>query len=315
MKNCIKFIILCVVIYFLGNYLIENWNKIDKYKYDTNWYYLSISFLSLLGSLLILPISLQNIIRLFKYKILFKKICIILFYSQCAKYLPGGVWGYLGRVYLYKKEGMSAGDAAKSVLLETVLILLSGIFISLCSLFFIESIPLVGWVSNKYIRFTGIIVLILLLLVIHPKILNRIMDVMPYRMKPNSFKFNYKYRSILKPALYLIFFWLCVGISFWLFIRSFIYIDLKLLPMITGIFVISWIIGLLVFISPGGLGAREACLVLFLNLYLPFYFSTFIAVAARVWWVIGEFVWGLLVYVWARSGREEKKSCFRISNE
>jgi len=43
----------------------------------------------------------------------------------------GGIWGYVGRVYLYRKQRMSVINASKSVLLETLLILASGLFVSL----------------------------------------------------------------------------------------------------------------------------------------------------------------------------------------
>ena len=110
-KNFIKYVILIIIFYYFIFYVFENWNKIDEYKYETDWFYLSISLLLLLVSFSLLPLSLRNIVGIFKCKISFIKICLILFYSQFAKYLPGGVWGYVGRVYLYKKEGMSTGDA------------------------------------------------------------------------------------------------------------------------------------------------------------------------------------------------------------
>lgn len=307
-KKFIKYIILIVIIYYFIFYVFVNWNKIDEYKYETDWFYLSISILLLLVSFYFLPLSLRNIVGIFKCKISFKKICIILFYSQFAKYLPGGVWGYVGRVYLYKKEGMSAGDASKSVLLETLLVLVSGIFISFGSLFFIDKLPSPGWIDNIYIRSGGLLISIVLIIIMHPKILNSLLGMMPTIIIKNKVRFDYDYLSLLKPTLYLVIFWLGVGISFWFLIRSFIYVDSGLLPMTTCAFIISWVIGLFVFFTPGGIGTREAVLIVLLNLHLPVYISAFIAVMARIWWVMGEIIWLFLSYTMNRFGAEAKKN-------
>lgn len=288
---------MAIIFYYFFFYVYENWNKIDEYKYETDWFYLSISLLLLLLSFSLLPLSLRNIVKIFKCKISFKKVCLILFYSQFAKYLPGGVWGYVGRVYLYKKEGMSTGDASKSVLLETLLVLVSGIFISFGSLFFIDKLSSLEWLDNIYIRSVGILISIILILFMHPKILNSLLDLMPAIINKNKVRFKYEFLSLLKPMLYLVIFWLGVGISFWFLIRSFIYIDSVLLPMTTCAFIISWVIGLFVFFTPGGIGTREAVLIVVLNLHLPVYISAFIALMARIWWVLGELIWLFLSYL------------------
>jgi len=63
------------------------------------------------------------------------------------------------------------------------------------------------------------------------------------------------------------------------------------IPVIAGIgsFVLAYIIGYLTFFSPGGLGARELVLTTVLS---PFLGSVAVglAVAARVWNLISEFI-------------------------
>lgn len=307
MTKYLKFLLLLLIVFCFTSYLYENWTKIDEFKYETNWFYLSTSVLSLLATLFILPVSLRNIVGLFKYDISLKKISIILFYSQFAKYLPGGIWGYVGRVYLYKKEGMNALDASKSVFLETLLVLLSGGFVSLFFLCFSDSHLLVEYIGGKYLQPVGIGVFAILLITMHPKILNYFMGFIPDRFKKGELWFDYKYLHLIKPLSYLVVFWLGMGVSFWLLIKSFIHIEPGLLPITTSAFVLSWIIGMLVFFTPSGLGAREVSLIVLLNICLPAYMSAFIAVASRIWWVVGEMIWFMLSYVWNRTGDDSDK--------
>jgi uncharacterized membrane protein YbhN (UPF0104 family) len=304
-KIILKNVILFLIIVFLVGYIIDNWNKIGEFEYKISWFYLTLSFLSLLSSLFFLPIALRNIVEVLKYKISIKKMCMVLFYSQIAKYLPGGIWGYVGRVYLYKKEGMSARDASTCVFLETLLVLLSGIFVFFMSLWFLGRIPSIEWIPSKYIPEIGIFVLIILLFLIHPKILNLLWGLIPARINKDNLQFHYSYFSLLKPGLFLVFFWFGIGGGFWLLIRSFFYIDPYLFPITTGSYVLAWIVGFLAFFTPGGLGAREAVLVLLLNLYLPIYISAIVAAAARIWWVIGELIWAFFSFAWNRFERKK----------
>ncbi|MBW1672791.1 MAG: flippase-like domain-containing protein [Deltaproteobacteria bacterium] len=307
-KIILKNVILFLIIVFLVSYVIENWNKIGEFEYEISWVFLALSFLFLLGSLFFLPLALQNIVKVLGYEISIRKMCLILFYSQIAKYLPGGIWGYVGRVYLYKKEGMNAHDASTCVFLETLLVLLSGIFIFFLSFWFLDKTPSIKWIPIKYIHEIGIFGLIILLFLIHPKILNFLWGLIPTRFRKDSLKFDYSYFSLFKPGLFLVFFWLGVGGGFWLLIRSFFCINPYLLPITTGAYVLAWVVGFLAFFTPGGLGAREAVLVLSLNLYLPISISAVTAASARIWWVIGELIWASLSFIWNKFERDGKET-------
>ncbi len=305
MKKLLKFLILLFIIYFFSSYICENWNKIENYKYETNWLYFNLSIVSLSLSLFVLPIALKSIVRLLNYNISLKKISFIIFYSQFAKYLPGGIWGYVGRVFLYKNEGMNTLDATKSVLLETLMVMLSGIFISLLSLPFFNSYYLPNSIDNTYIISIGVILFISLSAFLHPNILNVVIKIIPDKLKKTNLDFSYNYFSIFKPLFYLVIFWLGIGVSFWLLIKSFIHIEYSLLPMFTGTFVISWIIGILVFFTPGGFGIREISIVVLLNFCLPPYVSAFIAVISRIWWIVGEIICFSISYLWNKTGKHK----------
>jgi hypothetical protein len=297
-KLFLKSGVIFLILFFLIIYIINNWDTLDEFTYDISWLHLSLSILSLCCSLLFLPLALGSVVRLLKYQIPFKRMCMVLFYSQIAKYLPGGIWGYVGRVYLYKKEGMSASDASACVALETILVLVSGIFVFGLSLLFGGRAPRTEWIPYEYYNEIGISVLIILLLLVHPKVLSFLWALVPMKFSGQRLQLKYSYFSVVKPAMLLVCFWLGVGGSFWLLIGSIYYTDVSLLSMAVGAYVLAWIMGFLVFFTPGGLGAREAVLVLALNLYWPISISTISAVAARLWWICGELIWTLLSFVW-----------------
>jgi uncharacterized membrane protein YbhN (UPF0104 family) len=298
LKLILRYGIPFLILFFLIAHIAENWNRLDEFTYKIDWTYLSLSILSLLASMLLLPLALRHIVGLLKYKISLKKMCMILFYSQIAKYLPGGIWGYVGRVYLYKREGMSGKDAFACVFLESILILISGIIVFCTSLFFGAKILSVEWMPHKYFSEIVTAAIVILLLMAHPKVLSLLWRWVPARFSEQELQLKYSYFSVLRPTLLMITFWLGVGGGLWLLVRSFYQMDLYLLPMAAGAYVLAWIMGFLAFFLPGGLGVREAVLVLSLSLYLPISISTISAIAARLWWVTGELSWTLLSLVW-----------------
>lgn len=312
MKMILRCGIPLLILFFLTAYIVKNWHSLDKFTYEVHWTYLGLSILSLSASLFFLPLALRSVVKLLEYKISLKRMCLIFFYSQIVKYLPGGVWGYVGRVYLYKREGMNGSDAFTCVFLETTLIVISGIFVFCLFLFFWGEIPSIQWMPHEYLNEIIIGALVVLLLLVHPKTLNFLWGLMPKKFSKEKLQLKYSYFSVFRPALLLVPFWLGVGAGFWLLIRSFYSIDIYFLPLAAAAHILAWIMGLLVFFTPGGLGAREAVLVLSLNLYLPTSISAISAVAARLWWVTGELIWTLFSFVW--NGFEGIRSAKRPGN-
>jgi uncharacterized membrane protein YbhN (UPF0104 family) len=72
---------------------------------------------------------------------------------------------------------------------------------------------------------------------------------------------------------------------------------------IIGAYSISWILGFLVLISPGGLGVREGLLAFFLKFAIPTPIATLMALISRIWITIGEVLFLVLSLI-----KKEEKS-------
>jgi len=56
----------------------------------------------------------------------------------------------------------------------------------------------------------------------HPNVLNRFLKIVPKRFKKEGLMFDFHYSDLVRPSLYLIAFWLGIGIDFgWLIKVSF----------------------------------------------------------------------------------------------
>jgi uncharacterized membrane protein YbhN (UPF0104 family) len=60
------------------------------------------------------------------------------------------------------------------------------------------------------------------------------------------------------------------------------------MPFVMGAFTLSWAVGLLVVFAPGGIGVREAMLVVLMEQVMPTGAAVALATLGRVWWILGE---------------------------
>jgi uncharacterized membrane protein YbhN (UPF0104 family) len=84
---------------------------------------------------------------------------------------------------------------------------------------------------------------------------------------------------------------------------------------IGGVFLISYVIGWVIFIVPGGLGIREGTLAFLLAVAVSSAISTVVALAARVWLTGAECLLLLGVWIWARIVKGEQLSLVNVGSD
>ena len=84
--------------------------------------------------------------------------------------------------------------------------------------------------------------------------------------------------------------WFCQVFAFFLFVKSFVFVDWKYVGVLSACYAFAWIVGFLSFLTPGGLGVREGLLSLLLGNYMSLSQATLIALLCRVWMLSAEIV-------------------------
>jgi glycosyltransferase 2 family protein len=98
--------------------------------------------------------------------------------------------------------------------------------------------------------------------------------------------------------------WIAPGLAFALFVHSVVELPGAALPVLVGANALAMVTGMLVFVVPAGLGAREAVLALLLSPWAPMGAAALIAVASRLWTIATE-LFGTAVMVALPGAREE----------
>ena len=208
------------------------------------------------------------------------------FLAQVGKYIPGKVWGAVGKVGLSKKIGMSSLQTGHALVLESLFI------ISGCLL---TAIPVVPMIAINLGFGSGVSILVvaaaacIIVLTAHPGAFSRLLGLISRISGKEIDLEEIGFTSVLRilPVYLLVF--LLQGVAFVYLARSF-GLDL---PMFPGAFLLPTAVGVgfLAIFSPGGLGVREVSLVWLIGVALPLAEpaqASLVSIAARLWITLGE---------------------------
>ena len=275
----------------LGWQLSRDWGSLPEgFLSNVRYGWLLISVGLLLLALLATSLRWWLTLRVMHVSIPWWTAVEIWFLSQLGRYVPGGVWSYVGRFYLGRTE-MRQDVVITSMVLETGLRVVSEILVFLLTLPFW---PNIGFLTSFPVipLLAGVIGGVTIL---HPRILQAV-GHSPYLQrfgaKLESIDFStVRYRMVLLLLAYYILTVIAVGVAFYMLVGAFYPASPVLLPALTGSLSASVVLGFLVPFAPNGLGVREGLLVFLLSQMIPASVAVILSIATRIWLSVAEGLW------------------------
>ena len=246
-----------------------------------NYLFLLSSFLFLFAGMYFQNINWKKTLELFGLSVTFKNAFISAGLSVFMKYIPGKVMVVLGRAaYISKKYKSPLTLTSSSSLFAQVLSLWAGLLLGSILLFPAEIN--IKWKILSILTFIG-----LSLALLFPTILKSILNLVFKYLKK---EIEYPIISYVKVALLLPSFmltWLFWGLGFYFLALS---LYGNTLPLTLSMaFPLAGSLAIVSLFAPGGLGVREGLLVSSMLIYnIPLPMATTIAMASRLWFLIGE---------------------------
>ncbi len=277
--NIYNNIILYVSLVFLTFYLIDN-----KLYSGFNIKYISYFLLS------ILLLFLGHIIYVIAWFLSLKKYNInkiILFESESVtifnKYIPGKIWVVLGPVtYLKKFYNISLKEISQYSLYLQVVIIWTGL---LLGFLFIYLLPISYKVA--YVMSFFVLSLYLFSNKIH-KLIERIIFIIT-KKSFNIMVLDFKH--VFSIAVLSMLMWIIWSLAFYLFFLSTTNEHLEVSILLSFVFPIASVIGIVALFSPGGLGVREGIMIyLLISIGISSQEATQISIDSRIWFLIGEVI-------------------------
>ena len=293
----IQYSVVGLAFVLIGITLRTYWNDLSSFDWELSypWFVTSLLLVSIVALSMAVWWTLS--IRLLQGQLGWKRGVRIWALSQLAKYLPGGIWNYAGRVVACDRVGVSKGRAALSLAIETVLRIQAAAVVFLVSLPFW---PKVQWSRAELVLVVGS--LLLGLVALDPHILSKGIDfILRILRRPPANIVPLSYRHLLGLFAGHVLTVAGAGGAFYLMVFS-IHPEVPItaaLPM-AGMLAVSVIAGFLNPLTPHGLGTREGLLILLLRYYLPLPVTIVVALLCRLWLTISELIGILIVAILLR---------------
>lgn len=285
LKTIIGSIIVIVCFFFILKFFFVNLHKVDFEKIKFDPLYLIIWLLIWAPVVLLNGLIWKISLNYIGEKLSFIKSLEVISLSFLPRYIPGKIWGMIGQVWLTKKSGgISEEKGTIGVALNTVMSILSGLFIFLFLMLFIlkDFFPFKVYFLFFLIPF--------ILIALHPKIFVKTINFTLKLLKRAPITFIPRYSQVLQFLILYILFWVSQGVAIFFLIRSFYPVSFSFVFPLCGIFPTASVIGVLSFFTAGGLGVREGVLSYLFSLYMPASIAVIASIIIRIGEVIGEII-------------------------
>ena len=237
------------------------------------------SFVLLLMGKLLLVEQVQRAVYAVDGRMSYTRAFYINAVSQLAKYLPGGVWHFVGQAGLYRSSQLTVGQTARAMTLENIWMIIGASIGGLIAYAFysVDLLPAIGLAWGLMGVWAGLLWLIA-------------------RRYGTSFHI---------PRLMMTQFsmWLLLALCQWIIIP-----DKSTVLLAIGAFNLSWVIGFVSIFAPGGIGVREVVFAGIMAAAINPSDALIYGGVNRLLWIITEIILGVFVAQWLNAKHHEEWS-------
>ena len=242
-----------------------------SYKWELRWRFAGLSMIFFTFAFGIAAAVWTDIMRAFGSETTIAEHIRYFGFSQLAKRLPGTIWYFFGREYLYKQQRETPWLASVASGLELVISTIAG---SLLAVSLVSSLL----IELSYIHFIGFVLLIIGALVLaHPKVMQQLLAHINFHLSHWP-----RYRQILGWIGAYLFVWVLGGMTFWAITSTFVVVEYSAILFFVGAWSLVGVLSVLMFLLPTNLGFSEIGLSIFLAYFFPLPLAVALAILNRI---------------------------------
>jgi len=189
-----------------------------------------------------------------------------------ARYVPTGVLMAVGRIALSEREGVPRRVALASVVYEVALTFTTALALSSYLLLTLDDL------AGYPLRYAVLVVPLVGIAALHPRVFAPVAAVVLRRVGAEPLPTTLPFRAVLRYAAAFTLSFVVAGFGVYAMTAALYTIGTDGLPNVMASYALGFAAGVVAFVVPGALGAREAGVVIALGAVVP----TAVAIAAAV---------------------------------
>lgn len=286
-------VVVAIVLVSIAWTLRGQWQAFENAKFSgrPDWTSIGLSGLVVLATYALLVEVWRRIVAEWHARISFANAARIWCVSNLGKYVPGKIWQIIAMGKMAEAVKVPPVAAGGSAILSTAINIAMGCVVAVVAGWSALDSMTQGHAALGIILAVVIVAGVLLLPMMLPPLIRAFERLTGRTLDLGDLPRRAVYIAIMGNVIA----WVMYGWSFELFVHGVLGTPQGTLPQYTAAYALSYVIGYLVFLIPGGIGPREAALIVSLKtIGLNAKDAAVIAVTSRLWLTLLEVVPGLI---------------------
>jgi hypothetical protein len=214
------------------------------------------------------------------------------FLPPLGKYLPGKVAALGGTIYLLRRQGVPGAIAFSLALMQDGLAVITGMMVAA---------PLLLWEPirrfSPLLRWLAPCVVVIGIICLHPRVFTGVANLALRLFRRPRLAARPTLRQYMLPMLITFGQWVCIGLALWCMARAVTPVAISRIPLFIASASFAMTLSYLALFAPGGLGPREALLLVTLSPLIGAESAAIVVVAIRVVQTLIELTLAALGYL------------------
>lgn len=279
-RQALIFVVFAAAIYFI----VIQWPQVQSAVFSLEWWQLALALISLVPGVLLGMLMWRTVmIGLLKPHEpappgqVLNKIYLI---GQIGKYLPGSVWAFVLQMELGKKNGIARAQVFVASLVST------GITIGAALVVGATSLPIL---ADRQPQLQWLYVLLpIVVLAMNPRVVTFLVNIVLRVFRRPRLDSPIQAATMVKAFILGVLMYLFFGLHLWILVAHETSLNLATFLVLTGALALGMTLGVVAFLLPAGVGAREAILYLALAGLMTSGAATALAALSRVMFTIAD---------------------------
>ncbi len=290
-----------VALFFIFKTFLPKLNEVQSHISQINIFLLTLGLLLFVGYYYLRSFLWYKILVFLGYQLDVRHSLFLWSSAQLRRYIPGNIWGFLSVTLGFETKNVKKRDVAKAIIIESELVVLTALLISLLALkFFLAKMFTFNITDENFYKLiligVGIIIVgYVLSPIITKKIHHKYLAKLQYLLPP------FTYDKTLFLFLIMFVSYLLLGAGYYFTLSSVIPLPPSDFFVLIGIFISSLLIGYLSLITPTGLGVREGAIAFSLSHFVSLPLAGFAALFGRIVLVFAELIFVGISYILAKT--------------
>jgi uncharacterized membrane protein YbhN (UPF0104 family) len=275
-----QIVLVAAAVFFVAAYLVRSWSTVKDYDWTLRPGWLALSAVAFLLFYFMQAVVWWLVLRGVAVRCDLLTAAATWAKSIPARYIPGNVFMFVGRAWLSHAQGMPVDRVSAAMVYEQAL--------GVCSALVTVGLLFPFWEYHPGATALSLIGIPVIIVLLHPRVFGPLAGRALRVAHRPPLEVTLRFRSVCALLAYFVVSWFVAGVGAWLLARAVTGLAVDALPLVVVANALAYVVGMVAFFIPSGIGVREAVLTASLARQLPAGVALAWALLLRVWVTVVE---------------------------